>query len=259
MKKFSLVAVAILFPILFSHSSQAEILLFSLQNENFYDVSPLNNSNIDESVLLIKLSSSEFESDFWNYEGDDISLDFLDKYNFELSHNYLSTSWIDENNYYVHNNIYYHDNYIENIRNNLRVSILFDNNYSIDVSPVLDFTYVSYSVWNDSYMDIDGKTATVINHHVYNVLPGEIYYRYGLNESLDAFRGSEYFISNGFGSATVNVNESSGFAITEGFWSTSYTPNHNNEVPISTPEPGTALLLGLGVLGLAGVGRLRRK
>jgi len=249
MKK--LIAMVVLSVAFISHNGFAESLLFTLDDGPTYDVSPLNDSNIDESVLVISLYSDTFENDFWNYEGDDLSFDFLDKYNFEIC--YKDTDISDMFN----NHIYYYNEYVEYVKNNIRVSILFDNIYEIDISPVVEFYNASYRVPVDSYSD-DSVGVVIMNHYIYEVPCFEMSYRYGLNDSLNEFMSSEYFKSYGFGSATITVNEDSTYVISEMSWHTSYIPSYGNEEsPIPAPEPGTGLLVACG--GVAFLGYFRRK
>lgn len=255
MKK--LIAMIVLSIAFISHNGFAESLLFTLDDGPTYDVSPLNDSNIDESVLVISLYSDTFENDFWNYEGDDLSLDFLDKYNFEFGFKDTHVSDMFDDAYYIHNHIYYYDEYVEYVKNNIRVSILFDNIYEIDVSPVVELYDASYSVPAVSYND-DGVDVIIMDHYIYKVPYFEMSYRYGLNDSLNEFMSSEYFKSHGFGSATITVNEDSTYAISEMSWYNFYNPSYGNEEsPIPTPEPGTGLLVACG--GVVFLGCFRRK
>ena len=75
MKK--LIAMVVLSIAFISHNGFAESLLFTQDDGPTCDVSSLNDSNVDESVLLISLHSEKFKNDFWNFEGDDFSLNFL--------------------------------------------------------------------------------------------------------------------------------------------------------------------------------------
>jgi len=250
--------MAILLIAFFSHNGYAESLLFTLDDGLTYDVSPLNDSNIDESVLLISLRSDKFENDFWNFEGDDFPLDFLDKYNFEFDHKYTDVTNVYDGTYYVHNYLYYYDEYLNFVKNNIRVSILFGNVYEVDISPVFDFYDVSYNIMADPYVDDDANNVIVVDHYIYQIPHFEMSYRYGLNYSLNEYINSDYFKSNGFGSATINVNEISNYAISEMSWYTSYTPNYSNEEsPIPTPEPGTGFLVAFG--GMAFLSYFRRE
>lgn len=242
----------------FSHNGYAESLLFTLDDGLAYDVSPLNDSNIDQSVLLISLHSAKFENDFWNFEGDDFSLDFLNHYNFELDRKDVYTSEVYDNTYCIYNYFYYFDEYLKYIKNNIIVSILFDDIYEIDVSPIVEFYDAYYSVPVASYSDDEGRNVVVIDRHIYEVPHVELSYRYGLYYSLNEFMNSDYSKSHGFESATINVNESSNYAISELSWYTSYTPSYSSEEsPIPTPEPGTGLLVACG--GIVFLGCFRRK
>ena len=86
MKKFKLIATAILLSVFLSNICYAESLIFTLESGASYDLSPLNNSNIDDSSLVIGLYSDKFYNDFCNFEGDEPPLSLFDNYNFVYSH-----------------------------------------------------------------------------------------------------------------------------------------------------------------------------